>query len=103
MRERAHSHNEAHSIWLSAYRESLARQPQTIAVPWITAQKWTAKGKEFSIAADLSDVLAEHGEGVYSLVVWGAIDGEDVVISEYSIFHGVTPPGTYNVDKSEGG
>ena len=99
----ARSHNEAHSIWRSAYREYLARQPKTITVPWITAQKWTDNGKEFSIEADLSDVLAKHGDGVYSVVVWGGINGEDAVISEYSIFHGVTPPDTYNADKFEGG
>ena len=99
----ARSHNEAHSIWRSAYREYLARQPKTITVPWITAQKWTDNGKEFSIEADLSDVLAKHGDGVYSVVVWGGINGEDAVISEYSIFHGVTPPDTYYADKFEGG
>ena len=99
----AHSHDEAHSIWLSAYRESLARQPQTITVPWITAQKWAAKGEEFSIAADLSDVLAKHGEGVYSLVVWGSIGDERVIISQYSLFHDVTAPDTYDVYEREGG
>ena len=99
----AHSHDEAHSIWLSAYRESLARQPQTITVPWITAQKWAAKGEEFSIAADLSDVLAKHGEGVYSLVVWGSIGDERVIISQYSLFHDVTAPDTYDVYEGEGG
>ena len=99
----ARSHNEAHSIWLAAYRESLARQPRTITVPWITAQTWADNGKEFSVKADLSDVLAKHGDGVYSLVIWGGINGEDAVISEFSIFHGVTPPDTYNVSKPEDG
>ena len=99
----AQSPNEAHSIWLSAYRESLAGQPKTVTVPWVTAQTWADNGKEFSIEADLSDVLAEHGEGVYSVIVWGGINGEDAVISEYSIFHGVNPPDTYDRDKTEGG
>ena len=99
----AQSHNEAHSIWLSAYRESLARQPKTITVPWITSQKWSNKDRDFTIAADLSDVIAKHGTGVYSLVVWGGIYGADAVISQYSIFHGVTPPDAYDANKSEGG
>ena len=99
----AQSHNEAHSIWLAAYGESLTRQPRTITVPRITAQTWTVKSKEFSVAADLSQVLAKHGDGVYTLVVWGGIDGEDSVISEYSIFHGVTPPDAYDAYKYEGG
>ena len=52
--------------------------------------------------ADLTDVLTEHGEGVYSLIVWGKIDEEDVVISEYSIFHGITPLDTYDPTEAQG-
>ena len=96
------SHDAAHLIWLSAYRDSLARQAQIITVPWITALEWSVKGESFSITADLSDVLEKHGNGVYSLVVWGNIEGENIVISEYSIFHDVTPPGTYNAHDAEG-
>ena len=97
------SHDEAHLFWQSAYLESLARQAQTITVLWITALEWTAKGETFSVTVDLWDVMEKHGEGVYSLVVWGNIDGEDIVISQYSIFHDVTPPDTYDVYKGEGG
>ena len=99
----ARSHDEALSFSRSAYLESLGRQPETITVPWITALEWTARSEEFSVTVDLTDVLAEHGDGVYSLIVWGSIGGEDVVISQYSIFHGVTPPDTYDFESSEGG
>ncbi len=97
------SHDEAHSIWQSAYSESQERQPETITVPWITALESTAKGKDFSVAADLSDVLAKHGDGAYSLIVLGSIGAERVVISQYSIFHDVTPPDTYGTYRPEGG
>ena len=96
------STSEADEFWQAAYVESLALQAQTITAPWITAQKWSVKGESFSITADLSDVLEKHGNGVYSLVVWGNIEGENIVISEYSIFHDVTPPGTYNAHDAEG-
>lgn len=67
-----------------------------ITVAWITASKWTAAGNRFAITADLSSVLQRHGDGIYTIVVWGALNGgEKVIISEYSIFHGVTPPSTY--------
>ena len=72
-----------------------SQKDQTIIVPWITALQWTAVGESFSVEADIGDVLAEHGAGVYSITLWGDIDGERAVISEYSIFHGITPPGTY--------
>ena len=64
-------------------------------VNWITASEWKAKDAEFSVTADISELLKEYGDGVYTILVWGDIDGEDAVISEYSIFHGITPPDTY--------
>jgi len=91
----ARSHDEAHDLWQEAYNASRSQADQTIIVPWITALQWTAVGESFSVEADIGDVLAEHGAGVYSIMLWGDIDGERAVISEYSIFHGITPPDTY--------
>ena len=67
-----------------------------ITVPWITALEWRTSADAFAVRADISDLLARHGDGVYSISVWGGIDGELVIISDYSIFHGVTPPDTYD-------
>ncbi|MCY4530580.1 MAG: CAP domain-containing protein [Chloroflexi bacterium] len=104
----ARSHNEAHEFWQAAYDASQAREEELITVPWITADEWTISEFEiqnnqwvemkgvFSVKADLSHILTKHGEGVYSLIVWGSIGDERLVISEYSIFHGITPPDTYN-------
>ena len=92
----ARSHDEAHQLWREAYNASQSRQSQSITVPWITASEWTANGTSFAVKADISKVLQRHGAGVYSLMIWGKIGGENAVISEYSIFHGVTPPDTYN-------
>ena len=91
----ARSPDDAHRLWQEAYDASKNREEQTITVPWVTALEWEAKGGSFSVTADISDVLDEHGEGVYSIKVWGKIDGEDVVISEYSIFHGIKSPDAY--------
>ena len=64
-------------------------------VNWITASEWKAKDTKFSVSVDIGEILKEHGDGVYTILVWGKIDGEDAVISEYSIFYGITPPDTY--------
>ena len=87
---------EAHAFWEAAYQASQLRPELPIIVPWITALEWTASADAFAVRADISDLLAIHGDGVYSIKVWGVIAGDDVVISEYSIFHGVTPPDTYD-------
>ena len=89
------SHNEASAFWEQAYQASRNREEQILVVPWITSLDWSANGNLFSVAANISDILNEYGHGVYTIVVWGEIDGEDTVISEYSIFHGITPPDTY--------
>ena len=92
----------AHVFWQAAYDASQTRQEQSITLPWITALEWTARGEMFSVTADLGDLLAKYGKGVYSFIVWGSIGSEDVVISQYSIFHDVAPPDTYNDDNPEG-
>ena len=86
---------EAHRAWQRAYDASNLRQPETITVPWVTANRWMASGTSFAVTANISDILERHGDGVYSLILWGKIDGAAIVISQYSIFHGVTPPDTY--------
>ena len=55
-----------------------------------------ATKEDLVLEADLEDLLERHGAGVYSIIMWGRIGGEDVVISEYSIFHGITAPDTYD-------
>ena len=91
------SHDEALLFWEKAYNSSKITPSQTITVPWITAMEWRAVGDGFSVRADLEDVIAKHGDGVYTAIVWGKVDGEDVVVSEYSIFYGVRPPDIYSV------
>lgn len=91
----ASSHSHASRLWQEAYNASKSQNDQTIIVPWITALQWTAVGESFSVEANIGDVLAEHGAGVYSVMLWGDIGGERAVISEYSIFHGITSPESY--------
>lgn len=87
---------EAHRAWQEAYNASQSRKPQSIDVPWITAFEWTASGMSFGVKADIGEILNRHGDGVYTVMVWGDVGGVREVISQYSIFHGVTPPDTYS-------
>ena len=89
------SHDEAHRFWEEAYA---TRQVRVINVPWITASEWTATGTDFSVTTDIGELLSKYGPGVYTVLLWGKIDGEDVPIAQYSIFYGVDPPDTYNPD-----
>lgn len=89
------SPREADAFWKAAYDASNSSEEVEIEVPWITASEWDVTSGTFAIKVDLSDVIADHGPGVYTVALWGELDGEDVVFSEYSIFHDITPPTIY--------
>ena len=55
----------------------------------MTSAKWNAADDPFDLVADVSDVLQEHDPRVYTVHVWGRLDGEMEVISRYVIFHEV--------------
>ncbi len=86
------SPQEAHQAWQRAYNASKNRTNLRITVPWVTASSWTINGTQFQVSADISDIISKHGNGVYTIEVWGDLAGERSVISEYSIFHRVRPP-----------
>ena len=93
----ADSPDEATKLWGEAYYTSEYEIAQEVTGPWITSTNWTARDTLFSVNADIGQVLSRHGSGVYTIVVEGKIDGEDTVISQYSIFYGVTPPDTQSI------
>ena len=93
----ARSPGEAHDLWEAAYDASLSLRETTITSRWVTADEWHAEGTFFSVKADIRNVLAIHGPGVYSIIVWGwhQGDGATLPVSEYSIFHGIATVDTY--------
>ena len=97
----ARSHAEANRLWQEAYNQSRLTSERTLTVSWTDATKFRANGGAFDVEADIGQVLSKHGTGVYSIMVWGVVDSHDAVISEYSIFHGVTPPDTYDPGRQQ--
>ena len=77
------SSREAHELWEQA--KATGKTEKRIKVPWITADERNVTNTEFYLSADVSSVLAEHGAGVYKVVMWGMLDGESVTIAEYPI------------------
>ena len=66
-------------------------------VPWITADRWLVNGNSFDVSVDVSEVLNDHGRGIYELLLWADnANGEGIQVSEYSIFHGVVPTTIYS-------
>ena len=87
-----------------AWTESKERSERTgeteFSVQVLKARDLEVEGREFRLAADLEDLLDEHGPGVYTVALLAELegigDGELQVISEYSIFHQVRAPRTYS-------
>ena len=65
-------------------------------VPRITADKWRVGNNAFEVSVNVSEVLGTHGDGVYTLFLWADVGDERIQVSEYSIFHGVTPTDAYS-------
>ena len=61
-------------------------------VRWITADAWGINGDSFQVEANLHEVLDKPG--VYTVVVWANINGEQETVSEYPIFQHTDKPST---------
>ena len=55
-------------------------------VPWVTSEIWDVSSNSFIVKANIADILNEYGNGVFTVVVWATLDGEDISVSEYKIF-----------------
>ena len=70
------SADEAHAFWQQAYDASQSNREITVTAAWITATSWSAQDQEFAVSADISEGLQQYGDGVYTILLWGEIDGE---------------------------
>ena len=87
---------EAHQIWQEAralWEEGKKTLP--IVSQKIKMSRFQLKGDTFAISADMGNVLELHGPGVYGINLFGVLNGEVELISEYSIFYGVPRPVGY--------
>ena len=87
--------DEAHIFWSQAVQTSNSTSPQDITVLWITADRWKLSGDNFEIRAHLGNALGKHGPGVYTMMLWGVVNGEDNILSQYSMFYNTPAPNTY--------
>ena len=91
------SPDEARGMWRGALQESVGLDINVRGIPWITASEWRiwGQGTNFDVSARIHQIIREHGDGVYRIFVSGLVNGEKEFISEYSVFHGITPPDGY--------
>ena len=80
------SHQDAVTLWQEARDLSRTSVEWKTTFPWVTADEWAVAENRFAVSADISEVIESHGDGVYTVILWGEIDGIDAPISQYSIF-----------------
>ena len=73
----------------AGWRENSLELPDIVqhTVPWVTASEWKTDHSTFNVSADLNDILAEHGEGVYSIYLWARAGRALTVVSTYAVFY----------------
>ena len=80
------------------YHHNEAAESETVrySIPYINADEWLVTEESFSIQAHIPELLATWGPGVYTVLVYGPVGGEDTLILEYPIFYGIDRPATYD-------
>ena len=90
------------------FQESKARSERVketeLTLRFRKAEELSTDGREFSLRADMSEILGEYGPGVYTVVLIAELEelssGEpDTAILEYSIFHEVQAPTGYGTTR----
>ena len=91
------SRHAARVLWEEARaRYEALEESVPITVARVRMSRFELDGNRFAVSADLGDVLEAHGPGVYQVVVFGILDGNVDVISEYSIFLDIPRPAGYD-------
>ena len=75
---------ESRAFWHAAQAAG-----RTATGRFMTLTRWDVGEDQFDLVAYVGEVLRDHGQGVYSVVVWARLDGDMEVILRYEVFHEV--------------
>ena len=99
------SADEAHTLYTEA-KQCMPRT-ESITVPYVDGEE-TINDSSIILSHDVGRVLNEHGDGIYTVLVWGCSvadsredpceDDNSMVVLQKTIFYGIDPPDTYSTD-----
>ena len=96
---RPHTQADMAKSWQESRKKSQQVRETLTAYQEMEARDMTVEGRDFAVTADVSELLLEHGPGVYTAVLLADLEGAHKYhmqpIMEYSIFHEVLAPGGY--------
>lgn len=67
-------------------KTKMFREKSTIYIPVEAADSWHSTSDGITISHDIGDLVSEYGSGVYTVLVLGNVNGDDVFITRYSVF-----------------
>ena len=78
------------------HAEAVETETVSSSIPYINSDEWHVDERSFAIRARIDELLAAYGPGVYTVLVYGPVDGESTLILEYPIFYKTDIPATYD-------
>ena len=96
---RPYTQADTAKAWKTRREESDRIRDTSVLLKIMEAQDMTVRGREFTVAADVGELLDEHGAGIYTVTLLAALEGwgeRDIYpIAQYSVFHQVDAPSGY--------
>ena len=84
-------------VWKERREGSERTRATGVTLQIMEARDMAVEGQEFTVAADVGELVEEHGPGVYTVVLLAALEGgreyHRQPIMEYAIFRQVKTPG----------
>ena len=77
---------EAAQLLRAVFNVPLDHILETHSGPIIIPEIWKVNQNRFTVQADVSSILAEHGPGVYMINLVGSVNSTSMDISKYAIF-----------------
>ena len=72
--------------------------PSAVHIEWVVSDEWQANASDFRVSANIGEILAAHGAGVYEVAIWGKINGEPAMIAKHPIFYQVAVATGYGAE-----
>ena len=77
---------EAAQLLRAVFNVPLDHILETHSGPIIIPEIWKVNQNRFTVQADVSSILAEHGPGVYMINLVGSVNSNSMYISKYAVF-----------------
>ena len=71
------------------------RRPQTVIVLFHQADQWEVTPNSIELNANLSQTLQSKGPGIYAVSIYAEVQGKQIKVSDFSIFHQTHQPEPY--------